>query len=193
MGVCTACCSHCSARLLQPRGARWLLPQCSRCVLLARVRMVCMCMAVHVHVHVKQGQAADQVRVQQCLVINTAELSWRRGYVAPCSNGETSCARASAQEVHAGVNVSPFACCCWCPVAQCAGSPRAAIRFTLEADSLLLFFSWHVHRQAHTTDAPRQGAWGARYQLGGKHLALRQSIAQHSLAPPDTRERAAEV
>jgi len=108
VGVCTACCSHCSARLLQPRGARWLLPQCSRCLLLARVRLVCMCMAVHVHVHVKQGQAADQVRVQQCLVINTAELSWRRGYVAPCSNGETSCARASAQEVHAGVNVSPL-------------------------------------------------------------------------------------
>jgi len=41
----------------------------------------------------------------KCIVINTSELSWRRGYVAPCSAGETDCARASAQEVHAGVNV----------------------------------------------------------------------------------------
>ena len=41
----------------------------------------------------------------KCVVINTDELSWRRGYVAPCGGGETDCARASAQEVHAGVNV----------------------------------------------------------------------------------------
>uniref|UniRef100_A0A7S0ERX5 Uncharacterized protein n=1 Tax=Hanusia phi TaxID=3032 RepID=A0A7S0ERX5_9CRYP len=40
-----------------------------------------------------------------CVVVNAEELSWKRGYIAPCPSGESSCARILAQEVHAGVNV----------------------------------------------------------------------------------------
>ena len=59
----------------------------------------------------KHGAAATMVKAlgkdgnNKCVVIKTAEESWRRGYVAPCADGETVCARAAAQEVHAGVNV----------------------------------------------------------------------------------------
>uniref|UniRef100_A0A7S4HBQ3 Uncharacterized protein n=1 Tax=Guillardia theta TaxID=55529 RepID=A0A7S4HBQ3_GUITH len=40
-----------------------------------------------------------------CVVVNAEQLSWKRGYIAPCPSGEASCARILAQEVHAGVNV----------------------------------------------------------------------------------------